>query len=155
MKPELKLVTYDQALILREFGFNEPVMYHFESKKKPIPNYLDVMDKERVSIDQFFIDYNVDYYISCPTIDQVRTWLRKQGIEIQITKQGSIYRGVIISESDKLPFQITQIERVRPSDKNDFVSEYGIYDFDGYDDCLIKGIDKILNLLYLNSLTLS
>ena len=149
MKPELNLVHYYHADQLRVLGFSEPVMYHYilgDGTHTPRPNYLDVLGKERISVEQFFIDYNVDYYLSCPTLDQVASWLRKKGIDILITKEKTLYRGVIRCDNGILPFEQTQIKHV-VDDSDDMNLEFRIYDFETYEEILTRSISMILDCM--------
>lgn len=152
MKPELNLIHYYHAEQLRELGFSEPVMYHYilgDGTHTPRPNYLDVLGKERVNVEQFFIDYNVDYYLSCPTLEQVASWLRKKGIDIIIKKGKTLYNGFIRCNNGVLPFDQTAIKHIvdEDFDPDDMNIEFNIYDFETYEEILTRAISIILNCM--------
>lgn len=69
-------VTYEQALSLKELGFDEFVLYKYEANTLITPNEL------------IYRDYNDDYmyFNSCsaPTLAQAQKWLFEKGYFVEV-----------------------------------------------------------------------
>ena len=121
-------VTYEQALALKQLGFNEKCLFYYGPDKILYPNYtfsadtLRTTDLYRCCNDSSENNYPID----APTLAQAQKWLRKN-------KKHSVEAQY--SHDDKYDYCIKKINGLwSDSDK----------EYDSYEEALSAGITEIL-----------
>ena len=80
------IVTYEQALALKQLGFDEKCLYYYNVNEQIVANERDY--QEEVSIKDLYTSYNSEYTsynrIDAPTLAQVDKWLRSKGLWVEI-----------------------------------------------------------------------
>jgi hypothetical protein len=106
-----EFITYNQALALKELGFDEPCFMSYRGKfdlyRNGMGGYLSEMTMERNSdLDKYEINKTEQYWISAPTFSQCFRWFReKYGYLSYIDMDNysfyrfTIYKGKGISEA--------------------------------------------------------
>lgn len=79
-----KYVTFEQAKLLKEFGFNEPCLYHYDDSGELHPNLVLVrtLQNRYVTPDEhimFNIGHSNGMY-SATTLHEAADWLRDKGL---------------------------------------------------------------------------
>jgi hypothetical protein len=91
MAQQTEFVPYEQALDLKELGFDEPCFFAFDNCSTPM-RCTDLRTNEQ----QFYgVNYNSSTYTSQPTYSQAFRWFREkyglQGIPEEITLDNYSY----------------------------------------------------------------
>ena len=78
-----EFITYNQALALKELGFDEPCFMSYRGKfdlyRNGMGGYLSEMTMERNSdLDKYEINKTEQYWISAPTFSQCFRWFREK-----------------------------------------------------------------------------
>jgi hypothetical protein len=71
-------VTYDQALSLRELGFDEPCLRVGNPNGHTLWKFMDVLDMEGVDIGDIIKEKFDDRFVELPLKQQVLQWIRTQ-----------------------------------------------------------------------------
>lgn len=76
-----KYVTFEQAKLLKELGYNEPVFCRYNSKGTFWQNELYVDGVRYVGVDELCYDNNeLEFSCSAPTLHEATDWLRDKGL---------------------------------------------------------------------------
>lgn len=131
-------VSYEQALRLKELGFDWKCHYHYDTTAfKPVrcPNYTanDGEGEQWIYADDcnLYEDMNHCQYCSAPTLTQVQRWFREvKGIDIDIrsTRIPSRKYGYVVNDGNKQIFAPDNLKT--------------------YEEALSAGIDAAFTILY-------
>jgi hypothetical protein len=75
-------VTYEQALSLRELGFDEPCLRVGNPNGHTLWKFMDVLDMEGVDIGDIIKEKFDDRFVELPLKQQVFKWFREKGFII-------------------------------------------------------------------------
>jgi len=75
-------VTYEQALSLRELGFDEPCLRVGNPNGHTLWKFMDVLDMEGVDIGDIIKEKFGDRFVELPLKVQVFKWFREKGFVI-------------------------------------------------------------------------
>jgi hypothetical protein len=77
-------VSYEQAIQLKELGFNEPCLRVGNPNGHILWKFMDVLDVEGVDIGDIMKEKFDDKFVEIPLKQQVLRWFRKKGFIISL-----------------------------------------------------------------------
>ena len=137
-------VTYEQAVKLKELGFDLEVNHYYDDEKDLVESLADYNNEDsyhssETAYDDFNHGYCDEVFCSAPTLSQAQAWLRDKGIHIALNPY-SISPDRYDGDNYFWSFELYQV----PTGGWLKVNGGG---FDTYELALSAGIDKALELL--------
>lgn len=146
-------VTYKQAKILKEVGFNWKVTHCYtdcdECQEHFIyPNEIECLGKEFITADDIVCNNNSSQNdISAPTLSQVQRWLReKHNIIILVD---TYFKNYLDGDYSKAEFEYIIVNMNHNAARKDSHKDNKL--FETYERALESGIDVALELLKLEN----